>query len=113
MPLQQWDVVKVRINSTDKDEHPAVIISPREVLADPNIRRINVLYGTTKRPASEATVTEVILNGAEGLERPTLFQCAHIYQVAPASISSHYGSVGVERRRQIGRKIIAAYRFGA
>ncbi len=48
MNLRQWDVVKVLINPTDKEPHPAVIVSPDDVVALG--RRINVLYGTSRRP---------------------------------------------------------------
>ena len=48
--LHQWDVVKVRINPEDRDEHPAVIISPEELCADLRKTKLNVLYGTTRRP---------------------------------------------------------------
>lgn len=48
LPLRQWDVVKVRINPGDRDEHPALIISADEVCA--SAPRVNVLYGSTHRP---------------------------------------------------------------
>ncbi len=46
--LRQWDVIKVRINPEDRDEHPAVVVSPEELCADPRKRRINVLYGSPR-----------------------------------------------------------------
>lgn len=72
-PVNQWDIVKVRINPTDRDEHPAIVISPRELCADEKKRRLNVLYGTSRRPTDAITPFEVQLNGSEGLERETLF----------------------------------------
>ncbi|MFZ5494504.1 MAG: hypothetical protein ACOZE5_04100 [Verrucomicrobiota bacterium] len=52
-----------------------------------------------------------MLNGADGLDHPTLFSCGHFYQIAPDSITGRYGSVATTRRREIARQIIAAYRF--
>lgn len=108
LDLRQWDVVRVRINATDKDEHPAVVISPDGVLAG-RPARINVLYGTSRRPNMEVREHHAVLNGAEGLENPTLVSCAHFYQVAPLSVVQKYGRVGVARRKEIIRKIIAAF----
>jgi mRNA-degrading endonuclease toxin of MazEF toxin-antitoxin module len=107
--LRQWDVVKVRINPDDRDEHPAVVISPDDVIA--TARRINVLYGSTRRPGVAAGAHHVVLNGADGLDYPTIVSCAHFYQVARVAITGRYGRVAAERRRQIGRKIIATFRL--
>jgi hypothetical protein len=109
--LRQWDVVKVRINPQDRDEHPAVVISPDEIAGDPKTRKVNVLYGTSRRPGFTLRAHEVQLNSAEGLERATLFSCAHLYQVDPAKVTLRLGRVGVERRRQLGRKIVATFRL--
>lgn len=109
MILRQWDVVRVRINPGDKDEHPAVIISPDEVVAA--APRINVLYGTTRRPNMAVKAHHAVLNGADGLEHQTLVSCAHFYQVSPASITGKYGAVTPTRRREIARKIVAAFRL--
>ena len=107
----QWDIVRVRINPNDRDEHPAVIISPPEVCANEKKPRLNVLYGTTRRPGFVPQEHEVTLNSADGLEHMTLFSCAHIYTIDRDKISARYGSVTYERRRQIGRKIITTFRL--
>jgi mRNA-degrading endonuclease toxin of MazEF toxin-antitoxin module len=110
--LSQWDVVKVRINPNDRDEHPAVILSPDELCANPHKAKLNVLYGTTRRPADGgAGEFAVTLNGADGLEHPTNFDCSYVYTIDRARISMRMGRVAHERRRQIGRKIIATFRL--
>lgn len=111
MNLSQWDIVRVRINPEDRDEHPAVLISPPEDCADPRRTRLNVLYGTTRRPGVIPRTHEVILNGSDGLDHATLFSCGHLYSVPRAKISAALGRVAAERRRQIGRKIVATYRL--
>ncbi|MGH7997818.1 MAG: type II toxin-antitoxin system PemK/MazF family toxin [Opitutaceae bacterium] len=108
---RQWDVVKVRINPDDRDEHPAVIVSPDELCADPHKTKLNVLYGTTRRPGQAARLHEVVLNGADGLEHATLFNCVYFYGVDRRKISATVGRVAAERRRQIGRTIVASYRL--
>lgn len=51
------------------------------------------------------------LNGADGLEWATIFDCAQIYRVKKAKVSGVMGRVTVERRRQVSRKIVEAYRL--
>lgn len=109
--FHQWDVVKVRIRPDDRDEHPCIVISPEEVCADERKPLVNILAGTTRRPAATPDSAEITLNGADGLERPTLFSCAHIHQINRGKITTTLGRVVPERRRQIGRKIVATYRF--
>ena len=109
--LHQWDIVKVRINPKDRDEHPAVVVSPEELCADSRKTKINVLYGTTKRPAEGPRPHEVLLNGADGLEHLTLISCAYFYGVDRSKITTSIGRVAPERRRQIARKIVATFRL--
>jgi mRNA-degrading endonuclease toxin of MazEF toxin-antitoxin module len=109
--LHQWDVVKVRINPEDRDEHPAVIISAEELCGDLRKTKLNVLYGTTQRPGETPRAHEVVLNGADGLEHATLVGCAYLYGVDRRKISTSIGRVAQERRRQIGRKIVATFRL--
>lgn len=109
--VRQWDVVKVRINPEDRDEHPAVIVSPEELCGDPRKTKLNVLYGTTRRPGQSARPHEVVLNGEEGLDHPTLFNCVYFYSVDRRRITATLGRVTPERRRQIGRTVVGGYRF--
>ncbi|MBI4663767.1 MAG: type II toxin-antitoxin system PemK/MazF family toxin [Verrucomicrobia bacterium] len=109
--FSQWDIVWVRINPTDKDEHPAIVLSRAEACSDPRRQTVNVLYGTTRRPAEGVPLLAVQLNGADGVECATIFDCAQIYVVSKAKISGVIGRVTVERRRQVSRKIVEAYRL--
>ena len=111
MNIAQWDIVRVRINPNDEDEHPAIVISCDEFCADAGKAQINVLYGSTRRPAIQPRGYHVTLNGADGLDHPTLFSCGHLYSVDRRKITANIGRVAHERRRQIGRKIIATYRL--
>ncbi len=101
MTFAQWDIVRVRINPEDRDEHPAVIFSPDEHCADERRPKVNVLYCTTRRPGAEPRIHEVVLNGADGLEHPTIVNCAYFYSVPRLKISGPMGRVSLARRRQI------------
>jgi mRNA-degrading endonuclease toxin of MazEF toxin-antitoxin module len=107
----QWDVVKVRINPEDRDEHPAVIISPEELCADPRKTKLNVLYGTTRRPGQSPRPSDVVLNSADGLEHATLVGCVYVYGVDRRKMTASLGRVAPERRRQIGRTMVASLRL--
>lgn len=72
--VRQWDVVRIRINPNDRDEHPAVVLTCDEFCTDERRLLLNVLYGTTRRPTSKPEAYEITLNGADGLDNPTLFQ---------------------------------------
>ena len=103
--MHQWDIVRVRIDPKDRDHHPAVVLSCEEDCQDAQCRRVNVLYGTKRVPAAPAEPWQVILNGADGLDFQTLVDCGIFYLVDKDRCSPSIGSVGVERRRAIGRKI--------
>lgn len=111
MTVHQWDIVKVRIQPGDKDEHPAVVLSREEWCQDDRRRVLNVMYCTSARPGLSAGLCDVVLNGADGLERKTLVSCEHVHTVPRAAITATIGRVGVERRRQIGRTIVQAFRL--
>lgn len=109
--LSQWDIVKIRINPADRDEHPAIVLSRDEACRDSRKLMVNVLYGTSRRPAEALPILAVVLNGADGLERATVFDCAQIYLVQKSKVSGVIGRVTAERRRHVSRKIVEAYRF--
>ena len=111
MNVSQWDIVRVRINPTDRDEHPAIVITCDEFCADPGKTQVNVLYGRTRRPVVPPRPYHLMLNGADGLDHPTLFSCGHFFTIDRRKITTVLGRVGPERRRQIGRKIVATYRL--
>ena len=105
MTLHQWDIVRVRVNPKDRDAHPAVIISCEEDCRDGEFLRVNVLYGSKRQPAAHVEPWQILLNGADGLDFQTAVDCGVIYLVPKAACSAAVGTVGLERRRLIGRKI--------
>ncbi|MDR1011685.1 MAG: type II toxin-antitoxin system PemK/MazF family toxin [Opitutaceae bacterium] len=107
--FQQWDVVKVRVYESDRDEHYVVVISPDEICEKGT--RINVLYGSTRRPAEPLQPCHVLLNGADGFERQTAIDCTFLHVIPKVKITSVAGRVAHVRRREIQRQINAALRF--
>ena len=105
------DLDRVRINEHDRDAHPAVVISCEEDCRDPELHRVNVLYGSKKPPATNLQPWQVLLNGADGLDFRTVVDCGVFYLVNKSACSSAIGAVGLERRRVIGRKIIEILRL--
>ncbi len=103
--MHQWDIVRVKVNPKDRDSHPAVVISCEEDCQDPQFLRVNVLYGSKRAPAVGLEPWQILLNGADGLDFLTTVDCGVIYLVPKDTCSPAIGSVGLERRRLIGRKI--------
>jgi hypothetical protein len=110
-PIRQWDIVKVRVNANDRDEHPAIVLSPAEIASSPRVDRLNVIYGTARRPAQELRAGEIALDEADGLDHFTVFDCLLFPVVKKASISAVVGHVSTERRRHLHRTLVAALRL--
>lgn len=109
--LRQWDVVCVRIHAADRDEHPAIVLSPAEVASSPKIDRVNVLYGTTKRPAGGLLPGQILLDEADGCDHPTVFDCLLFPVVKKAAIVAIIGHVSTERRRHLGKTLASVLRL--
>jgi len=104
----QWDIVRVRVNPTDRDQHYVVIITPNEVIAKRT--RVNVLFGTSRHPADKSAMGMVVLDEADGLDRQTIVDCAFFPVINLANITARVGSVTYERRQVILRAIAACLR---
>jgi hypothetical protein len=107
--FKQWDIVWVRIQPNDRDEHPAILFSPTEVIN--KLSRVCVIYGSTKRPSQDIEEGQILLNGADGLDHMTIFDTALIYMVRKDSITGIIGEVSHNRRTVLKRKIISVYRL--
>jgi len=110
-PVRQWDIVKVRINAADRDEHPAIVLSPMEIASSSRVDRINVIYGSTRRPGQELRPGEIVLDEADGLDHLTVFDCLLFPVIKKAAISSVVGHVSTERKRHLHRTLVAALRL--
>ncbi|MGD1031686.1 MAG: hypothetical protein ABSA05_11135 [Opitutaceae bacterium] len=109
--MHQWEIIRVRLNAKDRDAHPAVVISCEEDCLDPEMLRVNVLYGSKRAPAASLAPWQVHLNSADGLEFATAVDCGLFYLVEKSTCSPAVGQVSLERRLQIGRKICEVLRL--
>jgi hypothetical protein len=110
--LHRWDIVFVHAHEKDTGGHPAVVLSPPDILSDPRQGRINVLIGTKKQRAETVKSHQVVLNGADGLEFATFANCALVYQVRKPQILRAAGTVAHGRRGAIGMRVRAALGLG-
>ncbi|MBI5768777.1 MAG: hypothetical protein HZA93_13345 [Verrucomicrobia bacterium] len=105
MRIEQWDIVRFRIGASDRDLHPGVVISAPEWCADDRKLRLNVLACSKRVPAEGARAHQVLLNGADGLEFPSVCGCEFVHVIARDSVHETIGRVTPARRRAIGRKL--------
>ena len=112
MNLRRWDVVFVRTDERDEVGHPGVVLSHEDLLEDPKFQRINVVVGSKKPPAASPAPRQVMLNGADGLEFLTAVDCDLVLVARKSAILRRVGSVGLERRREIQRKVRAYLGLG-
>lgn len=112
MKLERWDIIFVPAHEKDTVGHPAVVLSPPDLLDDERHLRINVLMGSKKAPAETVKPHQVLLNGADGLEFMTLVNCALVYQVRKSSILRSSGRVAHARRSAIAARVRAALGVG-
>ncbi len=100
--MNAWDIYSY--DFPEAGPHPAVIISSPERTA----RKpwVSVLLGSTQRANRAADATEVLLNGADGLEWETLIKCDLIHAVKKADLHQNRGKVSPLRRQQIVQRMI-------
>ncbi len=112
MTFSQWDIARARINEHDRDEHPAVVVSPPEVCGNPAADKINVLYCTKLKPTEAVAAHRVYLNSADGLEFKTTANCLFIHTIARNRVRAVMGRVSAARQGQIARRVREVFRFG-
>jgi hypothetical protein len=72
---------------------------------------VNILYGSTKRPAIPLLKGQVLLDEADGCEHLTVFDCAFFPVVRKSAITAKLGTVSANRRRPVHQTIAAALRL--
>ena len=111
MKIEQWDIVRFRISPADRDLHPGVVVSAAEWCADEHKLRLNVLACSKRVPVEGARHHQVLLNGADGLEFPSVCGCEFFHVIARESVHEIIGRVTPARRRAISRKVNEVLRF--
>src|SRR5688500_16789779 len=102
--IQQWDVFMFPF--TLEKRHPAVIISNEETCGNDDIEEVNALICTSARVNRLPRPTEELLDEADGLDWKTMVRCDRIYLLPKSQLDDRKGSVSLERRHLIARKIV-------
>jgi mRNA-degrading endonuclease toxin of MazEF toxin-antitoxin module len=108
---QQWETWMTRGDEQDAHGHPLIVLSNNESCAAANRASINVLFGSTKRPAIGNRPFEIVCDEADGFEKPTVIDCSRIYFIAKTKLGRQLGTVSRARRVQACRKIAEVFRF--
>lgn len=108
---RQWETWMTRGDEKDPHGHPLIVLSNDESCTDPNRASINVLFGSTKRPAIGNRPFEIVCDEADGFDRPTVIDCSRIYFIAKAKLGRQLGAVSRVRRVQASRKIAEVFRL--
>jgi len=100
-----------RGDEQDPHGHPLIVLSNDEACADANRASLNVLFGSTKRPAIASRPFEIVCDEADGFEKPTVIDCSRIYFIPKGKLARRLGTVSRTRRVQACRKLAEVFRF--
>ena len=78
--MKQWEIFDYHFRHPI-GPHPAVILTPDEPLANPDLREVNVLIVTTVRAGYAPTRYDVMLNGADGLDHLSRLRVLPIFRI--------------------------------
>jgi hypothetical protein len=93
---EQFDVWRFVFTSKG-GEHPVVLISHPDICARSKV--INVLFCTSQRQSRKPYPSEVLLNGADGMDWETFCDCSAMYAVESNLLFGKRGHFTLERRR--------------
>ena len=102
--MRPWEIYDFPYPTTDQP-HPCVILSPDFIADSSSYPEINCLACQSLRGRDEVKPREVRLNGADGLDGPTVVRCHVILHLNKNLAGRRRGSVTPERRRVIRRKL--------
>jgi mRNA-degrading endonuclease toxin of MazEF toxin-antitoxin module len=100
--VNAWEIYTY--NFPEAGPHPAIVISSPERAARKPF--VSVLLGSSQRANRAPDATEVLLNGADGLDWETLVKCDLIHAVRKSDLSRKRGMVTPARRRLIVQRLI-------
>ncbi|MDD2762764.1 MAG: type II toxin-antitoxin system PemK/MazF family toxin [Opitutaceae bacterium] len=108
---RQWETWMTLGDEQDPHGHPLIVLSNDEACADANRASLNVLFGSTKRPAIASRPFEIVCDEADGFEKPTVIDCSRIYFIPKGKLARRLGTVSRTRRVQACRKLAEVFRF--
>ncbi len=107
----QWETWMSRGEEQDPHGHPLIVLSNDEACTDENRASVNVLFGSTKRPAVASRPFEIVCDEADGFEKSTVIDCSRIYFIPKGKLARRLGSLSPVRRVQACRKIAEVFRL--
>jgi mRNA-degrading endonuclease toxin of MazEF toxin-antitoxin module len=107
--FKQWDIVMFPFSKEKR--HPAVIVSNDEQCQNPDVEVVNALLCTSAQVNRGPKLTEEVLDEADGLNWKTLIRCDRIHLLEKAEFLEAKGTVSVQRRHLIARKIVQIFRL--
>lgn len=108
MKLHQWEIWKAKPAGFETP-HWFVLVSNQERLDCPRVLAVNGLCCFTLRGGVEDT--DVRLDSADGLERPSVCQCDFVWVLQRRDLIDGRGPVSWERQQQIKAKIKEVFRL--
>jgi hypothetical protein len=107
--FKQWDVLMYPF--ARERVHPAVIISNDEICQNDALDQVNALLCTSAQVNRAPKAVEEVLDEADGLDWKTLVRGDRIYLLPKNQFTDRKGSVTVDRRHLIARKIVEVLRL--
>lgn len=107
--MLQWEIYNFP-HPTPENFHPCVVLSPDILASSPQVPFVNVLACTSLRARDTLKLNEVRLNGADGLDGPTIVKCNFILFFNKNQAGARRGAVSRERQQAI-RSTLAKF-FG-
>ena len=102
--MRQWEIYDFPYPSPAQ-AHPFVILSIDEIADNPAYEMVNALMCVTVRGDYQPKRNDVRLDESDGLDWRTVVRCHFMHTLDKASFRARRGSVTLERRRNIARKI--------
>ena len=107
--MNQWDIFLYPF--LVERPHPVVVLSNDDRCRNPDLEDVNVLMCASIRSNRPLRNSEIVLNGADGLDWSTAVRCDVIYLVPKANFRELRGRVSATRRAVIARKICDCLRL--
>src|SRR5438874_11336632 len=97
MSLPQYDIVDIRITAQDRDEHPAVVVSPNHVVQNPRVLKLNRSEERRVGKECRAGWSQFVLKRYDGLDFRSVADCSFYHVIRRDRISASLWRVRGER----------------
>jgi hypothetical protein len=108
--VKQWEIFDYEFPHT-VGSHPAVILTPNDPMANPDLKEINILIVTTVRTGYQPGKYDVLLDAADGLDHLSRVRVYPIYQASKLDLRGYRGVLSSTRQKVVAKKIREVYRL--